>query len=442
MSARHLHLTGVVIAAILWLGLAWTTPFVRDPTEYISVQAGWRPSAVMFVIWAVGLASLALTSRQPLTGIATLFLFEYGVPRYTADYQFMLQLRLPELAAAFTFAGWLIWRRERGAAWLPDRPLLPGLMAALLVWVALSAIAAATSGEVWQPSRTQHPLRFAVAAIAFFVCAHCLRTRVQLAAGIAAFWGAVATRVLLTPGGIGLDGDLGALVAVAAPLAVFPVVAGGWWLRSMALASTGGLLAVLAATRNRGGAVGLTLAALSFVVLAPTWRWRLLALGPIVLALAVPFTSSEYRARFDDLLSRGVRTGSAGERLELWEAAGRMLHDHPLAGVGPGNFPSRVRAYDKGLGRRGAHNTVVAMFAETGWVGGTLFVALFVAGFAGAAATAWRGKAWRAPAAVAAGAALAGYLGAGMFVGRQTQVVAYALLGAVVALQSRYSTDA
>jgi O-antigen ligase len=119
-----------------------------------------------------------------------------------------------------------------------------------------------------------------------------------------------------------------------------------------------------------------------------------------------------------------------------------MLHDHPLAGVGPGNFPSRVRAYDKGLGRRGAHNTVVAMFAETGWVGGTLFVALFVAGFAGAAATAWRGKAWRAPAAVAAGAALAGYLGAGMFVGRQTQVVAYALLGAVVALQSRYSTDA
>jgi O-antigen ligase len=101
-----------------------------------------------------------------------------------------------------------------------------------------------------------------------------------------------------------------------------------------------------------------------------------------------------------------------------------------------------VRAYDKGLGRLGAHNTVVAMFAETGWVGGTLFVALFVAGFAGAAATAWRGEGWRAPAAVAAGAALAGYLGAGMFVGRQTQVVAYALLGAVVALQSRYSTDA
>jgi hypothetical protein len=439
MTGQRAHAVAVVLSAAVLTGLMLTVQATADPTEFIRAPADWSPSSSIVGVCCLGLLAIAAASYQPLVGVLIIFAFEYGVPRYTPEYQFMLQLRIPEVAAALTLSGWLVWRRQQGLAWPPIRVLEWG-MAALVGWVIVSAIVAALSNQPWQPSRTQHPSRFGVAAIAFLVSAHGLRSQGHFVWAAFALGGCVLVRALLTPGGVTLDGDVGALVAIATPLLAIPLVIGRITTRTLATLVTAGLLIVLALTRNRGGAVGLAAAGLALVILAPSWRLRALAVIPLALALLVPLTNQQYAARFAELVAGGVRVGSAGERLMIWEAADQMIADHPVTGVGPGNFAARVGSYRPGLARMGPHNTVLAMFAETGIVGGTIFVLLFGAALFLAASTAWWTKGWTAVAAMAIGSALVGYLVAGMFVGRQTQVVGYVLLGAVSALKSRYST--
>lgn len=441
MTARAVHVAAVAVATAGWIGLALSAQLVADPTEFMSVPEGWRPPAAALAIWALGLIGLASASWNPLAGLVVLFLFEYAVPRYTLQYQLMLQLHLPELTALLTLAGWLVWRRQTAEPWPSGGRAVWWLLAALILWAGISAAAAALSGDVWHPARTQHPLRYLVAAVAFIVAATCLRRPIQFAIGGLVLGACVLLRALLTPGGVRLDGDLGALVAVAAPLSVAALLLGGPAVRVCAGLAAASLVGILTLTRNRGGVVGLAAAGVALLALAPSWRTRALAVLALAAALALPLSHQEYRGRFEELWAGGVRSGSAGERLDLWDTAGRMVRDHPWSGVGPGNFPSRVQLYRPDLARLGAHNTVIAMFAETGVIGGTLFVLLFGSGLVLAARTAWLDDGWRATAAMAVGGALVGYLGAGMFVGRQTQIVAYVLLGAVVALRSRYSTQ-
>jgi O-antigen ligase len=59
-----------------------------------------------------------------------------------------------------------------------------------------------------------------------------------------------------------------------------------------------------------------------------------------------------------------------------------MFEDHPVLGVGSGNFPTRYADYSTFTGRewrpvRKPHNLYLEAFAETGVVGGTVFV-LFI----------------------------------------------------------------
>lgn len=64
-------------------------------------------------------------------------------------------------------------------------------------------------------------------------------------------------------------------------------------------------------------------------------------------------------------------------RLELWRAAGRMLADRPLVGVGPSNFRLRLEDYvESGSRIRPTHsnNLYVELFASGGLIGGSLFL--------------------------------------------------------------------
>jgi O-antigen ligase len=68
-------------------------------------------------------------------------------------------------------------------------------------------------------------------------------------------------------------------------------------------------------------------------------------------------------------------TDTVGLRYKLWDAGLAMWHDHPLTGVGIGQFASHLREY--GVQRSlGAHNIYVQVLAETGTIGAILFVAL------------------------------------------------------------------
>lgn len=71
--------------------------------------------------------------------------------------------------------------------------------------------------------------------------------------------------------------------------------------------------------------------------------------------------------------------GYSGYRFYWWAAGLEMFADHPLAGVGLGNFPSAFRAYKVGSPQNTlyAHSFAVALLAETGLVGFLALLSFF-----------------------------------------------------------------
>lgn len=86
-------------------------------------------------------------------------------------------------------------------------------------------------------------------------------------------------------------------------------------------------------------------------------------------------------------------TGSAGFRLAMWRATGRLIADHPLAGVGAGAWEIAIPPYQASGTQLEtdyyAHNEVLQLLAEYGLVG-WLFLLALVAYLLRAAWRTWR----------------------------------------------------
>lgn len=85
--------------------------------------------------------------------------------------------------------------------------------------------------------------------------------------------------------------------------------------------------------------------------------------------------------RFDKMFQAvQLGTDTVGLRYTLWDAGWQMWSDHPLAGVGIGQFPSHLPFYGKLLKLKlqhlGAHNMYIQVLAETGIIGLILFAGL------------------------------------------------------------------
>jgi O-antigen ligase len=73
------------------------------------------------------------------------------------------------------------------------------------------------------------------------------------------------------------------------------------------------------------------------------------------------------------------RRESFGTRVDLWSMGLQMIRDHPILGVGLGNFATATMRYAHGeylMSRLVAHNAYMSVVAETGIIGLCLFLAL------------------------------------------------------------------
>jgi O-antigen ligase len=155
----------------------------------------------------------------------------------------------------------------------------------------------------------------------------------------------------------------GLIMLFVAPASVRPLLLG-----AVALAITGLLL-----TLTRGAIVGFV----GSLLLLLTWvRFRRFAL--VLLLLAGIYTASNFtaisRSREISVVStrlstvaQGAQTG--GDRLQIWKATPRIIADHPLLGVGAGNFSTVSLAYglsEGGLPFAHAHDLLLTIGAERG----------------------------------------------------------------------------
>jgi O-antigen ligase len=261
----------------------------------------------------------------------------------------------------------------------------PYALAAFLRWAALLALAGAAA-VVAGEARARQSLLEVVAAVTAVVSLIGLWQHLDLAP--------LPLPVISAPGSTFGNRNLaGEAIALALPLVLAgaagaPAAAG----RRLLLAAAGVALVYLAATRARGAWAGGAAGALTFLALVkprPSARGAVLALALLAVAAAAALIPGRRNPRYAADTKRlagpaevaqasfDPRSVAVRTRLGLWRRTWAMAAAHPLAGVGPGNWPVFFPRYAEpgatadgvlgaALAPRQAHQDLLERAAETG----------------------------------------------------------------------------
>ncbi len=174
-------------------------------------------------------------------------------------------------------------------------------------------------------------------------------------------------------------GDFGVAMCVVLPLAGVLLLGTKKWIpRFFLLACFLTFTGAIIVCGSRGAVVGALAAAL--VVLARNPR-RLGALFLFMFFIPglIYFLPKETKERFEAAL-HWQTDATSRSRIQFWEAGLRMFHDHPILGVGPGNFPPN---YAEKYSRPGddpglwvPHSIYIQALSELGAPGFLLFALL------------------------------------------------------------------
>ncbi|RIL01401.1 MAG: hypothetical protein DCC71_17840, partial [Proteobacteria bacterium] len=177
------------------------------------------------------------------------------------------------------------------------------------------------------------------------------------------------------------ENDLAAGMCAALPFAVFALVAArGAWLRLATAAGALVLVAGVVASASRGGLVALVATGGAMLVFA---KRRLaiaaaVAAAALLLALLAP---PAYWADMQTMFDPADETRAS--RIQFWGHALAIWLDHPILGVGPGNAPWVIGAYESfdtqvgaSAAGRAVHSIYFTLLPEWGLVGVALYGAL------------------------------------------------------------------
>lgn len=284
---------------------------------------------------------------------------------------------------------------------LPEQRRALAAVAVFVLWLALSITwadrADAGLDVVWQ---------YGVAAVVFLVVATAPRTDRHVAVVCAGF---VAGAVISVLAGVMETGLNSAQTAIesASDLEGGRLSAGGGDPNYLAaglipgIALAGGLMAVyrgpparlalvlaiaacavgLAASQSRGGLVAAVAAVLFSLVLARGHRLRVAGILLALVAVAATWFAAN-PAAFERITA--MDDGGTG-RSELWAVGWQIAGDHPVLGVGLGNYVEEAPAYVRATGSlefgeliaerpHVVHNVYLQFLTETGLVGLLLFL--------------------------------------------------------------------
>lgn len=192
-----------------------------------------------------------------------------------------------------------------------------------------------------------------------------------------------------SPGLLENQNSLGILAALALPLALYQYLYRRGWRRWLSLGLVVVLGAGVAASVSRGALIAL-LVALALTAWVERRRWRRLLIVVLVAAVLVPLLPAYYFERVGNLVedARGTVPLDGTERMTsrgFYNVAGlRIWSEHPILGVGVGNFGHYfVQArYNPGLQAStelAVHNIYLQALVEFGLVGAAMLAWLVIA---------------------------------------------------------------
>jgi O-antigen ligase len=299
-----------------------------------------------------------------------------------------LLLALPRLLAALCFISWLIHPgRHARPSDHASRALVPLL--GFSFWLFLSTFqtptVAATQSD-WFSTYFKLPVFF-VMCILFIENENSI-SEFELTLAISALT-LMAVRIyqvltgnpelvrLQSSGTFGDSNDLAAVIVIALPFSLLPVFKKVSHLGHQALGFLYGGMAIYAIwlSQSRGALLAMAVQILIVVYrrnkgkkwLGVLFLAGMLGAGYVAALKTMPRNSEDMRQ-------------SSENRITYWKAATKMTLQHPILGVGFGEFSENVWQHQT------AHSSWFLAFAESGIPGGILFVAFFVF----ALRTAWR----------------------------------------------------
>jgi len=226
------------------------------------------------------------------------------------------------------------------------------------------------------------------------------------------------------------------------------------WLR-LAGGYTAAVVAVATVmTFSRGGALGLAVVGILMLITHPPKPVTVAAL--IIAAVAViPVLPDTYLERLSTLSQIGSVDASTDISIryrtaEVGAGIGMAL-DHPLLGVGYGNYSANYRDYSRGLGidfsskAREPHNLFLEVASETGVLGIAAFGAILLVAFGSIAGSRRRlraaGRTDEAAIAYAIGVALVGHLVTSVFLHLDFARLFWVFIGLALALPNVAATE-
>jgi O-antigen ligase len=219
-------------------------------------------------------------------------------------------------------------------------------------------------------------------------------------------------------------------LAVLVPFAIH-LVAGGGWRRLVGVLAVPLLLAGVLSTGSRGALIAAGLAlVVSGLAARRTARPALLLGALAVTVVALAAGTSVFSAQIQDAQSRTLDGRATENKIAL-----AMFADHPLLGVGPGNYPAFYRDYARRIGNdarvlREPHSLPLEIAAEQGVAGllGWLVMIVALVGYA------LRRGVQRRPAGRTLLLALATYGTGSLFLHGSALRLAYLLIGMLIAV--------
>ena len=331
-------------------------------------------AALLLCIWRVEVALLVLVAVGPLE----------------AAYRPSSGITLTKIAGVVAFASFafhaLVSRR---------RLVFESTHALVLLLLAISLISTANAHD--QSAAITTIVRYGSFVAMFFVISqfgndHDLLRRIAWVltlASAAASYFALANlfsgRSLLAGLPYANENDVAFTLATALPLALWLVREQGVK-RLVALASVATIISAIALTFSRGAFVGLGAAAL-WKVLAERRHLGVVVFGALAAAVTVLVlvnvnSTQVHRA---SLAKQKVAQENVVTRLAAWSGAAQLAVEHPLVGVGPGNFGSYffdVTERPSGtLLLTQVHNTYLDVAAELGVIALVIFIAFLLTAF-------------------------------------------------------------
>jgi O-antigen ligase len=409
------------------------------------------------IVGALSLGFLLLVLADLYVGLVLFTLLNFAAQVPTVAGPGLSFAKLAGLLLTISWVAVLATRSDTKSDFMSAHPGLTYLLVLFLSWTAVSQLWAEDSAEALTTFT-----RLTLNAVLFLIIFTAVRTPKQAIGFVGAFVAGATIDalygILFAPSDPSEASRLAssitnpnelATILVAALVLSFGLVAA---LRDQPIARLAALAAgtLCAAgiflTGSRGGLVSLSVALAAFLIIGARWRGRLLVV--IVAVFLAGFGYFTYLAS-PETRSHISTVGSGTGRLDLWTVGWRMVEQHPLEGVGAGNFPISSVHYllqpgalarsDYIVGTpKVVHNTYLQLWTELGLVGLILFLSIVAfclyAALKAAGAFARQGDVRMEVIARATFVGLAALLAADFFGSRLTNKEVWLLLGLAPAL--------